>query len=172
MLSGYTLKQKILIFFSNALLWIGLDQWTKIWSVANLKGEATRFYFNGIAQLTYAENNGAWGNLGGTWGEPWRSIFLIVVPIVVLLAISITAIVNNKATKLETWSYILISCGGLGNIIDRVRFGHVVDFLYVGLGKWPWQTNIFNVADVIIMTGFGIMLLHMFKDRRRQKNSQ
>lgn len=163
---GYTLKQRSLIFVFNAIAWIGFDQWTKIWAVDHLKGAATRFYWSGMAQLTYAENNGAWGNLGGTWSEPWRTLFLVVVPVLVLVGISLVALVNKKATKIETWSYILISCGGIGNIIDRIRFGYVVDFLYVGLGRWPWQTNIFNIADVTIMVGFGLMVLQMFKDKK------
>lgn len=170
--NAYSIKQKSLIFILNAIAWIGFDQWTKIWAVDHLKNSATRYYFSGIAQLTYAENNGAWGNLGGSWEEPWRTLFLIVIPIIVLLGISVTSIVNKKATKLETWAYVLISCGGIGNIIDRVRFGYVVDFLYVGLGKWPWQTNIFNIADVTIMVGFGLIVLQMIKDKPLAKSSQ
>jgi signal peptidase II len=169
-MTKYSIKTKVIILITNLILWLGLDQWTKILAVEHLKLTGPKLYLSGIVQLIYAENNGAWGNLGGTWGEPWKTIFLVVIPVAVLVAISVTSIINKSAAKLETWSYVLIACGGLGNIVDRIRFGYVVDFMYVGLGKWPFQTNIFNIADVIIMTGFGVMILQIIRDKYFQKN--
>lgn len=162
----YTRTTKAIILVSNLILWLGLDQWTKIWAVSELKLASARYYLGGFVRLIYAENTGAWGNLGGTWGEPWRSLFLVIVPIAVLLAIMVASVINDKASKFETWSYVFIAAGGLGNIIDRIRFGYVVDFMYIGTGNWPFQTNIFNVADVIIMVGFGLMVIQIIKDKK------
>lgn len=168
--NAYPLKKRLIYFIPTFVILMAFDQVTKIWAIDTLKGEFPRTYLFGLAQLTYAENNGAWGNLGGDWQEPFRSLFLIVLPIAVLLAFGLFAIISKKITKLEFWAYVLISTGGAGNLVDRVRFNYVVDFLYLGI-KRPFETNIFNIADVVIMTGFGIMLLHLYKDWRQRKDN-
>lgn len=167
----YTLKTRILFFIPIFSLLLYLDQISKIWAIETLKGKMPTFFFDGIAQLTYAENNGAWGNLGGTWPEPFRSLFLIFLPVAVLIAFGLFSILNKKITKLEFWSYLLITAGGCGNLIDRIRFNYVVDFLYIGFTK-TLATNIFNIADVVIMTGFALMLLHLFNDWKTKKSGQ
>ncbi|MEC7277832.1 MAG: signal peptidase II [Bdellovibrionota bacterium] len=167
-MKSYSNKTRFLIFIPTVFILIAFDQMTKIWAVETLKGHLPRQYFFGMAQLTYAENTGAWGNLGGNWDEPYRSLFLIFLPIIVLVAFSLFALFSKKINKLEFWSYCLIAAGGAGNLIDRIRFNFVVDFLYLGI-KRPFETNIFNIADVVIMTGFGFMLLNMYQDWRSKK---
>lgn len=168
--TNYSLKQRILYFVPTFAILIFLDQVSKIWAIETLKGEFPRTYLFGMAQLTYAENNGAWGNLGGDWQEPFRTLFLIALPVVVLVAFGLFALISKKITKLEYWAYLLIATGGTGNLVDRIRFNYVVDFLYLGI-KRPFETNIFNIADVVIMTGFGIMVLHLFQDWRHRKTN-
>jgi signal peptidase II len=168
--TSYPTIKRLYFFIPTFLILIFLDQKSKIWAIEALKGELPRSYFFGMAQLTYAENNGAWGNLGGNWQEPYRSLFLIVLPVGVLLAFSLFSLFSKKINKLEFWSYLLIAAGGCGNLIDRIRFNYVVDFLYFGIRR-PFETNIFNIADVVIMTGFGIMVLHLYKDWRQRKGN-
>ncbi len=165
----YPLKKRFLYFIPTFIFFIAFDQVTKIWAVETLKGEMPRHYLFGLAQLTYAENSGAWGNLGGTWQEPFRSLFLIALPIIVLIAFALFALLSKKINRIEFWSYALIAAGGCGNLIDRIRFNYVVDFLYLGI-KRPFETNIFNIADVVIMTGFGFMVLNIYLDWKNKKN--
>lgn len=164
----YSIKTRLLYFIPLTLVLLLIDQFTKQWAVETLKGKLPKVYFYGIAQLTYAENNGAWGNLGGDWGEPWRSLFLIYLPLIVLASFSLFAILSNKISKIEFWAYVLIAAGGAGNLIDRIRFNYVVDMFYLGI-KRPFETNIFNIADVVIMTGFGLMLYHLYLDWKSRK---
>ena len=166
-----SLKNKFIFFFSVQLVFIALDQWSKNWAVEALKGNYPRHYFFGLFQLTYAENRGAWGNLGGDWGEPYRSLFLIYLPIAVLILFALFSLFSKKINNTEFWAYTFIVSGGAGNLIDRVRFGYVVDFMYAGI-KRPFETNIFNVADVVIMTGFGLIVLNMITDYLQKKKSQ
>lgn len=167
---NYPLKKRLLFFIPTFAILIFLDQISKIWAIETLKGEFPRTYLFGTAQLIYAENNGAWGNLGGDWQEPFRSLFLIVLPLGVLLAFGAFSLISKRITKLEFWAYLLIAAGGTGNLVDRIRFNYVVDFLYLGI-KRPFETNIFNIADVVIMTGFGLMLLHIYKDWRYRETN-
>ncbi|HWO14092.1 MAG TPA: signal peptidase II, partial [Polyangiaceae bacterium] len=60
--------------------------------------------------------------------------------------------------SLAVWAMVLVAAGGAGNLVDRVvRDGRVIDFMNLGLG--PVRTGIFNVADVQIMVGLGLLLL-------------
>lgn len=170
----YPIRKRVLYFIPTFIIFIAFDQVTKMWAVDALKGQMPRHYLFGLAQLTYAENSGAWGNLGGTWEEPLRSLFLIALPVVVLVAFALFALFSKKINRIEFWAYALIAAGGCGNLIDRIRFNYVVDFLYLGI-KRPFETNIFNIADVVIMTGFGLMVLNIYLDwkaKRSLKNPQ
>jgi len=167
----YPIKTRIFFFLVTFITLIGLDQWTKLLAVEHLKGQMPKYYFFGTFQLTYAENTGAWGNFGGNWEEPFKSLFLIALPIVVLLGFGIFALISQKITKIEYWAYTLISAGGMGNLIDRIRLKYVIDFMYAGIRK-PFETNIFNIADVVIMIGAGMMMLHIFLDWKRGKIEQ
>lgn len=167
---SYSYKTRGIIFVANLAIFTLFDQWTKYWAFHNLKGELPRSYFMGLFQLRYAENTGAWGNLGGNWPEPMRSIFLIGFPILILLLVAGFMLTQKYSHKLETWAYALIVTGGFGNLIDRIRLNYVIDFMYAGTHKsiplWgsvriPLETNIFNIADVIIMIGAGLILLRL-----------
>lgn len=174
-IKAYSLKTRALILTVLFVSLTALDQWTKLWAVDALKGKIPRFYLMGTFQLRYAENTGAWGNLGGDWTEPWRSLFLIGLPIVIILGFTGFYLLHKQTSKIESWAYALIITGGAGNLIDRVRFNYVVDFLYIGikekldlfLVKIPLETNIFNVADVVIMTGAFLILFHLIRDKIR-----
>ena len=169
----YTLKFRAILLSLLFLVFTVMDQWTKIWAVDALKGKMPRFYLMGTIQLRYAENTGAWGNLGGDWAEPWRSLFLIGFPILIILGFTGFYLLHKQTAKLESWAYALIITGGAGNLIDRVRYNYVVDFLYMGIEERinlgfiqiPLETNIFNVADVVIMTGAFLILIHIIRDK-------
>lgn len=169
----YSLKTRAAMLATLFISLTALDQLSKQWAVTALKGKTPHFYLMGTFQLRYAENTGAWGNLGGTWNEPWRSLFLIGLPILIILGFAGFYLLHKKTSKLESWAYALIITGGAGNLIDRVRFHYVVDFLYMGIKERinlgiiqiPLETNIFNVADVVIMTGAGLIVIHLLREK-------
>lgn len=150
----YSLKTRAILLGLLFVILTLADQWSKIWAVEALKGKMPRFYLMGTFQLRYAENTGAWGNLGGDWAEPWRSIFLIGLPILIIIGFTGFYLLYKHTSKLESWAYALIITGGVGNLIDRVRYNYVVDFLYMGIKERinlgfmqiPLETNIFNIA--------------------------
>ncbi len=172
-IKSYCLRTRAIILTTLFVALTALDQWSKLWAVDALKGKMPRFYLMGTFQLRYAENTGAWGNLGGDWGEPWRSLFLIGLPIIIILGFTGFYLVHKQTSKIESWAYALIITGGAGNLIDRVRYNYVVDFLYMGIKerlnlifiKIPLETNIFNVADVVIMTGAFLILIHLICEK-------
>ncbi len=76
--------------------------------------------------------------------------------------------VLTRAKKYERLPLMLVLGGAIGNIIDRIRFGAVIDFLDVHIGGYHWPA--FNVADICICVGVGLYLLNWFLARRKCKN--
>jgi signal peptidase II len=150
------LVQRLMIMLPVALLLLGFDQWSKGWAVANVAGKPPTTYW-GIFTLVYAENMGAWGSMGAGWGPQTRWLVLGVLPALVLLGLAFYALTDVEVTRWEVTACALVVAGGAGNLIDRFRLGYVQDFLYVGYG--PIGTNIFNVADAVVMLGLGVLLV-------------
>lgn len=102
-------------------------------------------------------------NYGVTFGffknVPWWGLALIATAIVLFLAVSLV----RSTRKSEAVAYGLIIGGALGNIADRFRFGGVTDFLdlYIGTAHWPT----FNLADVFILCGAGLVLIVSSRDQ-------
>ena len=164
--------QRFSIFFGLLAFVLGLDQWSKHYAVAHIKGKPTAFYFFDLIQIVYAENKGAWGSLGGEWPPLLRQSFLLYLPAIILLGLAIFLLFKNNVKQTDFLPLTCIFTGGMGNLIDRFRFNYVVDFLYIGYG--PIGTNIFNVADVVIMIGFSLLLIYGFlewKNSRLSKDS-
>ncbi len=154
------MKQKtrqILGFIIGVAVAIGLDQWTKALAVAGLKGKEPFVIWDGVFELQYLENRGAaFGMMQG------KQFFFFVVAAVVLVAAA-WLLWKMPVTKRYLPLLIcmcLIVAGAVGNMIDRVSLGYVVDFLYFKLINFP----IFNVADcyVTVATAAAAVFLMFF----------
>lgn len=140
---------------------VGLDQWTKWLTVQNVPLYAEGKSILGVFSITHIENNGgAWGMLGG---QMW--LFLLVM--VVFLALLVIAIRKKWLTKkFELLCLAAIAGGGIGNMIDRLRFGRVTDMIKLDFVEFP----VFNVADCFITTGCVLLLIYiLFFDRQKKK---
>lgn len=112
-------------------------------------------------------------NIVFTW-NPGTSFSLFralgeAAPIVLVIATSfvigfILRYLFVRAQKYERVPLALIAGGAIGNLIDRIRFGAVVDFLDFHVGGWHWPA--FNIADICIVVGVGLYLLNMYLARR------
>lgn len=162
------LARRLQILVPLSLLLLVLDLWSKSWAVVHVAGHPPRTYW-GIFTLVYAENLGAWGSLGAGWASQTRWLVLAVLPAVVLFALAIYALRDPEATPWEVTACALVVAGGAGNLFDRFQLGYVRDFLYVGYGRIG--TNIFNVADAVVMTGLGVLLLRGFLAYRAEQRS-
>jgi len=139
-----------------ALATIGCDRATKHVATALLAGEPDRSYLADTVRLGYAENTGGFLSLGADWPGAARIAVFTVATGLALLALVVIAIRDGFAGP-STVGLVLFAAGGASNWIDRVLHGRVVDFLNLGIG--PIRTGVFNVADVAIMTGAGLVAL-------------
>ena len=144
----------LFILFSVA----GCDRTTKMLAMDKLSNsQPLSFLWNTIV-LQYVENTGAFLSFGSHFAESVRFLLFVVLPIFILGGLFIFICVSNKISRSQVIGYSLILGGGVGNMYDRVfQFGHVIDFMNVGIG--PIRTGIFNVADVAVLAGFIILVV-------------
>ena len=146
--------QRLMILLVINLPLVGCDQYTKYQATQHLMGKAPIIYGDNWLRLEYAINTGGWGGLLGQSNE-WLRRGVLTWGVLAGLVFLALFIVFKEHERLQTIALSLILAGGLGNVIDRVLQGYVVDFLNIGVGSFL-RTNIFNVADVVIMIGIGM----------------
>lgn len=139
-----------------------LDQVTKHLVMTYLPHRAVIRVLPGFFDLIYVRNPGAaFGILAGARGG-WRTAFFVTVSIIALAVIA--ALIRKSADRLTLVAFALISGGAVGNLIDRVRFGEVVDFIDWYYRSWHWPT--FNIADSAITVGVGLLVIDMLLVRK------
>jgi signal peptidase II len=138
---------------------IGCDQWTKSLATEHLRQAPAMSFLGDTLRIQYAENPGAFLGAGSRLPASTRFAILVVVNAVFLALIAGLVLVKRPAGRGQHLAIVLLLAGGIGNLIDRLfHNGLVIDFLNVGIG--PVRTGIFNVADMAIMGGFGILILY------------
>lgn len=142
------------------LLLIALDQTTKYFAVEKLMNQKPFVLWDGVFELHYLENRGAaFGLLQG------QKIFFVLISFIILAVIVyvlVKAPYQKRFNKLHI-TLVFIASGAIGNLIDRLRYDYVVDFLYFSLINFP----IFNVADIYVTlasVSLVILLLFVYKE--------
>ena len=143
---------------------LGADQATKAVVNANSAALAGGVpVFPGF-NLVFLRNDGVtFGMMGGV---PWWALAVLALAIVVWLAV----LMARATGRLEALAYGLVIGGALGNVVDRLRFGAVTDFLDFYVRDWHWPA--FNFADVAVVSGVGLLLLSEFLASRRLRRLQ
>ncbi|TWR27448.1 signal peptidase II [Mucilaginibacter pallidiroseus] len=121
--------------------------------------------------LYKVENGGAFLSFGGTLPQPIRIFLLMVIPALALVGGLIYIIKNDKFSMLTLTGIVACIGGGMGNLYDRIVYNTVTDFMYIRFSS-SLQTGVFNLADVSIMVGVGLMLLDIFLTRNDDKQAE
>ncbi|WP_318284768.1 signal peptidase II [Halomonas denitrificans] len=138
-----------------AVLIAVLDLWTKALATANL--ELYRpVEITGWLNLTLAHNTGAAFSFLAD-GDGWQRIFFIVVASGISLFLLVWLWRIPLQGRALPAALMLLLGGAIGNLVDRVRLGYVVDFIDVHYGGWHWPA--FNIADSAIVIGIALMLI-------------
>ena len=143
-------------YFLMALCVAGItaaDQLTKYLVVQNIPLRAQVDAIPGLFHLTYVRNTGAAFSMFRGMQWLFAQIFLVFTVLVVWDLVKKTM----PFTKLERWCIVAIWGGGLGNMIDRLRFGYVVDMIETEFITFP----VFNVADSFITCGCILLIAHL-----------
>ncbi|WDT76818.1 MAG: signal peptidase II [Candidatus Manganitrophus sp.] len=162
-----TAVKKRFLIVTLLLATVGLDRITKVIARDRLESAPPISLFGGIVRLDYVENPGAFLGLGSGLSETTRFWFFSVLVIGFLVGLFLYVLINRRLSVIEVAAFSLILGGGLGNLIDRVLYDYVIDFLVVGIGRL--RTGVFNVADLAITAGVGLLFLRQIRSARRQE---
>jgi signal peptidase II len=163
-----TVRIKHVVLTIVTLVTIGCDQATKHLAARHL-ANGRRSYLNDTIRTEYVENAGAFLGLGANWPAPARQA-LFTVGTGLLLATMAAVYLKSARTRAQLLGIGLLWAGGLSNLIDRVRYGHVPDFLNVGIGSL--RTGIFNVADMVILVGFVLLLVDQVRSHDEAREEE
>lgn len=173
----FSLKSRVFLLVSMVVISVAADQATKVWAEKNLAYEFSpgQFYpqhdvtvIPKFFNLIYKENPAAAFSITSSIPEWIRKPFLLTVSIVATLFFLIWYFRIKDADWLILSSFSLIMGGAVGNLIDRMRLGYVIDFIdwHAGFLGYPgahWPT--FNIADSCIVIGAIGIFIHSFKSK-------
>ncbi|MGX3020670.1 signal peptidase II [Ursidibacter sp. B-7004-1] len=155
-----------------AWLWVSLvtlivDLWTKYIVVQNFELHES-INILPVFNLTYVRNYGAaFSFLADHSG--WQKYFFLGLAVVISIALVVMLYKNKAELKLQNCAYALIIGGAIGNAIDRAYNGYVVDFLHF---YWDiYHYPVFNIADIGIVVGAGLLILESILEHRKTKKS-
>lgn len=154
------------LYIAAILVMIVVDQAVKHWAFTVLQPQHTIPLIENVFHLTYIENRGAAFSMFAKFDSRWIFVALAAV---ITLAICYALSKKLMQTALGNWSLILIAAGAVGNAVDRVARGFVVDMFDFRLIHFP----VFNVADIFICVGgvlFVIYFMFQHKDKPNDEN--
>jgi signal peptidase II len=158
-------KRNIIIFILGAAAVVALDQITKAAITSRFLPHESSAIIDGFFNLVYVMNPGAAFGFLARASATFRYVFFTGITAVAILLIIYYLVKNKNGSIITVVSLTLIFSGAVGNLIDRIRFGAVVDFLdfYIGAFHWP----AFNVADSAITVGAILMIWEMIGAGKR-----
>jgi signal peptidase II len=149
----------ILILLCN----FGCDQLSKRIVRNNLDDNQEIALVKGHLTLTKVENTGAFLSVGHALPQQLKTIFLAILPLIALAIAVLYLVLNDRISYLRAGGICFLVGGGLGNILDRLFYGSVTDFLHLQYGGF--QTGIFNLADVSIVIGLLLILISSYTQK-------
>lgn len=153
----------LVVYFLISALLVGLDQWSKYLTVQNISLGETKEFITGFLSLTHLRNTGAaWSLLEG------KMIFFYVITVIVSVVIIYLLIKNYKKSIWYSVGLSFVLAGAIGNFIDRVRLGYVVDMLQTDFMNFP----IFNVADSTLVVGVICIFIYLILDEKAAKEGK
>lgn len=146
-----------------------LDQATKAWAIRKLRFGGDMEVIPGLLNFAYAQNTGVAFSMFANNGDTGRWLLSALAFLAAALVIYFFWRTPRSDDRI-LGALALLLAGILGNVIDRVRLGFVVDFIDVQFGNWHYPT--FNIADIAICTGAGLLILDMFLTRNDEEKEE
>ncbi|MGK0389363.1 MAG: signal peptidase II [Maribacter sp.] len=143
------------------ILNIGCDQATKNIAREQINYNEQKHIIGDNFIITKVENTGAFLGMGDDLPKIYWNIFMLGMPILLLVVLLAYLLFKNDFDNLSIVGLSFIIGGGLGNMIDRYLYNSVTDFLFIDVGVA--QTGIFNMADVSVMIGSGLVMVQYIR---------
>lgn len=138
------------------------DQASKHWAATSLKGKPTVTAIDNVLEFGYTENHGMVFGINNRQENRVSKHLLLAIRILMSIGLIGYIAIKRKNRLLSHLPLLLILSGAIGNVIDSLRFGHVIDFIHMHAGTlldWPF---LYNVADAYVCIGMVILIIQSF----------
>jgi signal peptidase II len=154
-----------LLIFTFLVFNVGCDQISKIIVREKLNYHENRSVIDHFITLNKVENTGAFLGFGDSLPRLFYVVLMIALPLIFLGYALFYVLKSKNLSRLSILGISFIIAGGVGNIIDRIIFGSVTDFMHFNFVIF--QTGIVNMADISVTTGFFIILYELLINKRK-----
>ncbi|MFK7990012.1 MAG: signal peptidase II [Sandaracinaceae bacterium] len=143
---------------------VAVDQLTKAWADEHLSDRSVVRLVDGFVELRYARNPGAFFSMGGDLEPDLRRALFVIVSGIASVLITRLYLKADPAQRALRVGLSLLLAGAVGNLIDRVRSGEVIDFVHMyWRGVFDWAT--YNIADVLLVAGVACLVVDLLTAR-------
>lgn len=157
------MKKRLLIYFVVIIILVLLDQLTKLLIINSFDVNDKLVLINNFLKFYYIQNTGI------SFGILSNQKFIIILLTILIMIYVLYETNKNKDNKLYVFSSMLIVSGALGNLIDRIFRGYVIDFISFTL--FNREMAIFNIADTLITFGIIMYIWILFMEGKNERNS-
>jgi signal peptidase II len=158
------MSRKLLILLPILLVGVAVDLVTKQWVLQHLQLGSQIVVIKGFFNLVHVHNRGSAFGLFSSWSLDFVRVFFVITTGIVLVVVGYLWWRLPRDQDLAALGYSLIMAGALGNLVDRLRLGEVVDFLDFYWGRYHWPA--FNVADTMVCLGAGLLVLVILREEK------
>lgn len=135
------------------------DQISKRWAQKNLKDKPTLVVLKNFLEFSYTENRGMVFGINNREGNTLSKNILLIVRILLTIGLIIFVFLKREKNFFYHLPFLLIIAGAIGNLIDLLIYGYVIDFIHMHAGEvldWPF---LYNLADAYVCIGMGILIV-------------
>ena len=147
---------------------LALDRLTKWLIETRLSFLDTIRVIPGFFDIVRSENRGVAFGLFNDSTSQWRTLLLVVLSVAAVIGVSIVLWRPERLDRLSRWGFALILGGTAGNVVDRILYGRVTDFLLFYIRDYQWPA--FNVADSAIVIGSALLAVGLLWPRTQAAN--
>jgi signal peptidase II len=154
--------------YGTAAAVLALDRLTKWWIERHVTFLDTYRIIPGFFDIVHSENRGVAFGLFNDSTSQWRTTLLILGALVAVVTVSALLWRPDRLDTASRWGFALVLGGAAGNLVDRILWGRVTDFLLFYAGQYQWPA--FNVADSAVVIGCGLLVIDLIRPKRRTAN--
>lgn len=163
-------QPSIRMLLSVPLTVVALDQATKFWVAGRMQLFESIPVVPGFFSITYVRNPGAAFGMFSEAHGLLRLSFLVGVSLLAVGLLAVFFLRSPHAERVSRVAAVLVMGGAIGNLIDRLRFGEVIDFLDLFVGRLHWPA--FNLADSAITVGIGLFVISAWREREARRHPE
>ncbi len=161
----YAGKRKFLVLAIIALAIVLVDQATKYLILSRITVDHGFEVIPGFFNIVHVRNPGSAFGMFSNSSSGFRGLFFVLISVAAVVTIGSLVALARELDRFLLFGYACFFGGALGNLIDRIRFGEVVDFLDFHVGSLHWPA--FNVADTMLCVGIGFFFIHLITTKER-----